>query len=256
VLKKHGIDNTVMTGDPAWYDPDRLGEPLHRPERIEKLVFTPPLSAFYGDQAAALLDMLTRMFPDAERFCAMHLTDKSVTPNARESNDAALRPEVAEKNAFVRRHAQKRGFEVVEFEGDINKMALYGESDLHVGYECHAHLGFFRQRRPSVLIAEDARGVGFNYTLGMPAFNSFGRPAGEATDPSSPPPEGGTSGYCVTEEEYRTAPANPHLIEDVEQFLREELSNGFRREVGVMRFIDETYEKRMKPSLKSLPGAS
>jgi len=34
VLENHGIDNTVMTGDPAWFDPDRIGDRMARPGRV------------------------------------------------------------------------------------------------------------------------------------------------------------------------------------------------------------------------------
>jgi hypothetical protein len=77
-----------------------------------------------------------------------------------------MRPDVAEKNAFLRQEAVSLGFEVVELAGEVGRMLdFYPGCDLHVGYECHAHVSMFRIRRPSVLIAEDARGVGFNYTL-------------------------------------------------------------------------------------------
>lgn len=253
VLRKHGIINTIMTGDPAWYDPDFFGQPLHRPARIDRLVFSPPLSAFYRGQAEEILTMLAQLFPRARRLCAMHLTDAKASPftDKRPTNDASMRADVAEKNAFIRYRARELGFEVLELAGDVAKLDFYRECDLHVGYECHAHLGFFRQRRPSVLIAEDARGVGFNYTLGVGGFNGFVR---HGPGLSHPPKEGGTSGYCVTAEEFAAAPARPDLVVDVRRFLEEEIASGFRRYLGLARFIDETYERAMQPFLRSLPG--
>ncbi len=253
ILRRHGISNTLMTGDPAWYDPDFFGQPLHRPSTIERVVFSPPLSAFYRQQADEVLSMLAKLFPEAQRYCAMHLTDAraSTFADKRPTNDASMRSDVAEKNAFVRRRARELGFEVLELAGDVTKLDFYRECDLHVGYECHAHLGFFRQRRPSVLIAEDARGVGFNYTLGAGGFNGFIR---KGREPARPPKEGGTSGYCVTAEEFAAAPARADLVADVRQYLEEECNNGFRRYGAVAGFIDETYEKVMAPFLRSLPG--
>lgn len=253
VLRRHGIANTLMTGDPAWYDPDFFGRPLHRPGTIERVVFSPPLSAFYREQADGILSMLAELFPNARRYCAMHLTDAKASKftDKRPTNDASMRSDVAEKNAFVRRRARELGFEVLELAGDVTKLEFYRECDLHVGYECHAHLGFFRQRRPSVLIAEDARGAGFNYTIGAGGFSGFIR---KGREPERPPKEGGTSGYCVTAEEFAAAPARPDLVADVRQFLEEECGSGFRRYGAVAGFIDETYEKVMAPFLRSLPG--
>ena len=252
VLRQHGIANTRMTGDPVWYDSDFFGRPMHRPETIERVVFSPPLSAFYRAQAEEVLVLLAELFPKAERYCAMHLTDARVSPfgDKRATNDASMRSDVAEKNAFVRRRAQELGFELREMAGDVAKLDLYRECDLHVGYECHAHLAFLRQRRPSVLIAEDARGVGFNYTLGVGGFDGFVR---RGPGPTRSAKEGGTSGYCVSEAEFASAPTRPDLVPALRQFLREECASRFRRYLGLPDFIDETYAKVMAPFLRSLP---
>ncbi|ANO50454.1 polysaccharide pyruvyl transferase family protein [Woeseia oceani] len=252
VLRKHGIENTVMTGDPSWYDPDFFGTPIHRPSHIDTLVFSPPLSAFYGDLAVQCLDLLKDMFPDATRYCAFHLTDPAASPFDDKSmtNDASMRPDVARKNAMIRAYAAEAGYEVLEMAGDSKKLDFYRDCDLHVGFECHAHLSFIRQRRPSVLISEDARGVGFNYTLGVGGFDGFVRL--EDTE-VRPPKEGGTSGYCVSQEEWDVAPAKDDLAQELRSFLEEELQSGFRRYIGLTDRIDETYEKVMAPFLRSLP---
>ena len=109
----------------------------------------------------------------------------------------------------------------------------------------------FRIRRPSVLIAEDARGVGFNHTFGaggMPGFVRRGPGTSEGTS------VGGTSSYCVSPEQYAIAEARDNLVEELEQYLREELDTGFRRYLGVGPLIDDTYETAMAPFLRALPG--
>lgn len=252
VLARHGIHNTAMTGDPSWYDPAYFGKPMHRPERIEKLVFSPPLSPFYARQANSVMAMLAALYPDAQRVCSMHLADSrsSFVADKRPSNDASMSEAVAEKNTRIRKYAEQFGYEVFEAAGDVKKLEFYKECDLHVGYECHAHVSFFRWRRPSVLIAEDARGVGFNYTFGVGGFDGFRRCQADQPVHST---EGGTSGYCVTIEEYSTAPCDHSIAEQIRQYLIEEGSSKFRRFVGVAGFIDETYERAMAPFLRSLP---
>lgn len=252
ILRKHGINNTVMTGDPAWYDPQYLGRPLHRPAHIKRVVFSPPLSAFYRQQAEEVLVLLAELFPGARRYCAMHLTDAKTSPfkDLRPTNDASMRTDIAEKNAFVRQRAAELGFELLELAGNVDKLDFYGECDLHVGYECHAHIGFLRQRRPSVLIAEDARGVGFNYTFGIGGFDGFVR---RGPGPLRSAKEGGTSGYCVSATEFAAAPTQPDLVPSLRQFLREECESGFHRYLGVAGLIDATYETAMAPFLRSLP---
>lgn len=252
VLKRHGIVNTLMTGDPAWYDSDFFGISLHRPREVRRMVFSPPLSPFYEEQAKELLVMLSELYPRAERICAMHLADAWINPftDRRPCNDASMDETVARKNANLRRFAQSQGFEVREVAGDVKNIGFYQHCDLHVGYECHAHLAFLRWRRPSVLIAEDARGVGFNYTLDVGGFDGFCRTQREAKGSVQ---AGGTSGYCVDERTYAKAPYDLTLPHRIRQFLREENTSGFRRYAGVARFIDETYETVMQPFLQGIP---
>ncbi len=254
VLRRHGIPNTIMTGDPAWYDPDCFGRPWHRPREVRSVAFSPPLSAWYRDQGVAVLRLLRDLFPEARRYCAMHLTDRHASrfSDRAPTNDASMRGDVAEKNRFIREEAVRLGFEVVELAGDVGRLLdFYPQCDLHVGYECHAHVSMFRIRRPSVLIAEDARGVGFNYTFGAGGVTGFvrrrpGLPAGAEL--------GGTSGYCVAADQYDLAPAREDLTEELGQYLMEEVATGFRRYLGVGALIDDTYASAMAPFLQALPG--
>lgn len=251
VLHKHGITNTLMTGDPVWYDFATLGKPMRRPTRINKLVFSPPLSAYYVEQAERVITMLAELFPQAVRICALHLADRvTAGAGAREARDAALRPEVAEKNQRIRQFAMDNGFDVRDVSKDLSLLKFYESCDLHVGYECHAHLYFLRHRIPSVLIAEDARGVGFNYTLGVGGFDGFVRCQTGPWETGRSPL---TSGYCVNLSELSLAPPSLDVQDQVRDFLSEELESGFRRYIGVSDFIDETFEKSMKPFIESLP---
>lgn len=254
MLARHGIFNTRMTGDPAWYDPDASGRAFHRPSEIGTVAFSPPLSAYYREQGAAVLRLLRDLFPNARRYCAMHLTDRVASPFADRAptNDASMRADVAEKNAFLRREAAQLGFEVIELAGDVDRLLrFYPQCDLHVGYECHAHVSMFRLRRPSVLIAEDARGVGFNATFGAGGMTGFVRRRAGLPDG---PDAGGTSGYCVTSEQHALAPARTDLVDELEAYLRAETATAFRRYLGVGPLIDETYATAMAPFLRSLPG--
>jgi hypothetical protein len=252
VLKNHGITNTVMTGDPAWFDLPSMGKPMRRPAQVSRLVFSPPLSPFYAGQAEQLIEMLAALFPDAEKVCSMHLADLDTADDSGDEpeNSAAMTPEVTVKNRRIRAKATEMGFEVRQVSGDLGRIDFYEACDLHVGYECHSHLGFLRKRIPSVMIAEDARGVGFNYTLGVGGFDGFVRsqyPALAASRKTI------TSGYATTIEEYSNAPARGDVHLDVRQFLEEELGSGFRRYAGMADYLDEVYEKSMRPFVQALP---
>ena len=249
ILARHGVPNTVMTGDPAMFRLDRLGQPMARPSSVENVVFSPPLSPYYADQAKAVMTLLAELFANARRTCAFHLADRSQGGGPRSENSAAMTPAVAEKNRRIREHAADLAFEVLDVAGRVEGLATYDACDLHVGYECHAHLCFLSARLPSVLIAEDARGVGFNYTLGVGGFRGFERARGS----SAVRRKTHTSGYCTDPEERAVAPPRADLCEALEQYLVEEADSGFRRFLGLADRLDELYERAMRPFVRSLP---
>ena len=222
---------------------------MKRPASIERLAFTPPLSPYYADQAECVMSMLADVFPSAERLCAMHLDDASTSPDKRSEYSAAMSPEVTAKNGRIRRHAARLGFEVVPMAGNLDAMSAYDACDLHVGYECHAHVYMFGIRAPSVLIAEDARGIGFNYTLGVGGVTGFVRAQPGAEHSRKPH----ASGYCTSLRELAVAPPRDDVHMEVRKFLEEELAVGFRRYLGLPALLDETYERIMRPFIRSLP---
>lgn len=252
ILAKHGINNTLMTGDPAWFLLSAIGKPMHRPQQIGKIVFSPPLSPYYLGQAKLIMQMLTRMFPDAERVCAFHLFDADSHEETTKKNErsAAMTSDVTAKNRAIREYASTMGYRIMQMAGDLDNLEFYKTCDLHVGYECHAHLNFLSRRIPSVLIAEDARGVGFNYSLGVGGFNGFMRVQPETSITQK---KKITSGYCTSIDELIIAPPKMNLHFEVEEFLKHEMESGFRRYMGLSSYLDEVFNNRMKPFIKSLP---
>ena len=250
MLEKLGVENTLMTGDPAWFHLPSLGKPMRRPAGVERVAFSPPLSPFYVHQGEQMMRMLASFAPQAERICAMHLVDAGTAGEneVRSERSAAMTPAVARKNRRIRELADELGFRVCEMAGDLSALDLYDTCDLHVGYECHAHVSCISRRIPSVLIAEDARGVGFNYTLGVGGFNGFVRTPGSTGVVRKEI----TSGYCTSLEEFAMAPARGDVHEEVHQFLLEELSSGFRRYVGLASYLDRLYQEVMGPFIRSL----
>ena len=262
VLARHGIENTLMTGDPAWFDPANFGRAMRRPSAVRKLVFTPPLSPFYADQAEEIMRILAEVFPDAQRYCAFHMADADALPQLRREGaiddadgtlaerSAAMSPAVLAKNRRVRACCRELGFEMREVSFDRTRISFYRDCDLHVGYECHAHLYFLRERIPSLLIHEDARGVGFTDTMGGMGVDGFRRQAQAAAVRQKQV----TSGYCTSEAEYEIAPCDPQAPERVRVLLCDGLADGFRRCSEVGTFIDHIYQTAMRPFLRSLPA--
>jgi hypothetical protein len=165
-LARHGLDAT-MTGCPVWYDLDSIGAPMHRPESIERLVFTPPELPLFADQGIAVAEVLRDLWPNAERICSFHRGIGGV--------DQWTDPARARNNERLAQAASRLGFEVVDASGALEQIAFYARCDLHVGYRVHAHLGFSGKRRLSVLLHEDGRGAGASQALGVAGLDAFRR---------------------------------------------------------------------------------
>ncbi len=116
-----------MTGDPVWYDLAFFNMPIRRIAEVRKLVFSPPFSPFYQQQALEVLALLAELYPKAERICAMHLADAWINPfeDHRACNDASMMESVARKNAAIREFAKGAGFEVCEVAGDVENIGFY-----------------------------------------------------------------------------------------------------------------------------------
>ena len=250
VLNRHGISNTLMTGCPSFYDFNYMGKKMSRPSNVRKVVFTPPMSYCYKDQAIKVMDTIAKIFKNAEKICCFICGDSKTTPlcdNMVSDNSAAMNPEVALKNMAIRKHGEELGFKTVLASHDIRRIDFFDECDLHIGYDCHGALSFIRRRKPSVMIAEDARGTGFIYTLSLPEFFGYKR---LKYQPQEKPTN--TSGYCDSDELFLIADADMTLPDRLEAFLTEQIACNFRRYMGVADIIEDTYHSSMKPFIKSL----
>lgn len=244
VLEQNGYD-AVLTGDPAWYDPEMIGQEFHRPESVDQLVFTTPHSARYLDQGEELLGRLTRAFPEARRIISLHSAPSDV--------DRQL-VEVGERQGWEVRYASH----------DTDNIEYYRESDLHVGYRKHGHLAHLRWRRPSVVLAEDSRAQGLNETLGtagVPAFERRFEPQRErrllALTQSKPVRAVsltlGSFGLPdpVPSESELVARSNPDAVDEVMRFVEQQQTNDWEAYTQVRKIINRTYENGMEPYLQS-----
>lgn len=159
VLNLSGVSNVSMTGCPAWYDLGNFEKPyVFRPD-IRHLVLSMP--ALMQPGVAELCDWLTQRFPNARRIVSFHHGVKpSSTPKGWETGRTFL--------AFAR-EAKEKGWEIMGLANGLGRMeSLYSETDLHIGYRVHAHIFCLSRRISSILINEDARGVGQCRAFGAP----------------------------------------------------------------------------------------
>lgn len=154
MLKEQGVKNTLMTGCPAWYRMDMIHH--LKPKKsafLDKINPTIGISDAAFPQNAkymrALLQILRDMWPEAKMKVLLHhgitkynqwLTDKK--------DRAAIQ------------------YDVYDISGG-GGWSEYDTCDVHIGFRVHAHIYNLSMGSPSILINEDARGVGVNDALGL-----------------------------------------------------------------------------------------
>lgn len=228
ILENHNITNTKMGGDCAWYDLEKIGMKMKCPEKIRRIVFTTPYMAMYMEQAKSIIKMIREKFPQADKICSLHAGINKIQTDK----------EIIE-------YAKKNKFEIQDVSSNIAKINFYKDCDLHIGYRCHGHIAFLRNRIPSILINEDGRGVGFSNTFGIGGFNGFLRRGGNIFKIMGK----------FSKHKFVSKQVIPDLYLDkkISNFIDKEQKLCFDGYQKISEIIDETYENVMKPFIRSLP---
>lgn len=151
LLARSGIERVLMTGDPAWYDLERIAEPIRVPAQVKVIAITPPANPAAFRQATSLFRALAAARP-AARLRVIH-------------HRGVQRPFAA--------LAARHGWDQEDITGSADGFTTYDRADLHVGYRVHAHLYATSRGVPSYLVAEDSRGLGMLRAmpgLGLPGY--------------------------------------------------------------------------------------
>ena len=186
-----------------------------------------------------MLSMLANLFPDAKKICSFHrgvgATD-SYTAQADER-----------RNRKTETIAKDHGFEILDLAFSPDKLSVYDDCDLHVGYRVHGHLYFLSRRKPSLLLEEDGRGYSLSRSLnhhGIQAFETT--PLSAVTQRILP--------ASIRWHFPRTCgiQASQDAVCMTKRFLQTAIENDFSSFAGVSSVIDATYPQ-MKRFLSSLP---
>jgi hypothetical protein len=157
VLNLNGVSNVSMTGCPVWYDLDYLDKAYAFKGEPKRIALSMP--ALMQPGVKELTDWLTRRFPKATKIATFH---HGVIPNW-EPRGRSTGMDFVKFSAW----AMTKGWRISSLASNLDKMEqLYDSVDLHIGYRVHAHLFCMSHRIPSILVNEDARGVGQAQALG------------------------------------------------------------------------------------------
>jgi hypothetical protein len=163
-LLNNGINRSVMTGCPVWYEHESLGVAIRVPSAVSRIVFTPPAQTMFFEQSKRLLAGVIDRFPGAEVICAFHRGIQADPYTSR--SEAQLLQEHAD-------FAERAGALVEDVSYDLAGIDSYRDADLHVGYRLHAHLFFLRVRKPTIIMEEDGRARGAAEALGTPSVRAW-----------------------------------------------------------------------------------
>jgi hypothetical protein len=202
MLSSKGIRANYI-GDLALYDELKLFRPFVPPKKIRSVVYTVQHKSRYRRQSFSVLKLIKELFPTADLYVAHHSS-------------------VSDESRIVGEFAANLGFVEVDLSGDVEKLSFYDSIDMHIGYRLHGHISFLRRRKPSFLIAEDARSFGI---INTPGLNFGGLFALEA------------DGVTV----------NLSLTEELLALVDAELKNNFSSFYKVFGFIDRTYLNAVSP---------
>ena len=240
VLQRNGITNTLVTGDPVWYELGSIGHEMKAPPEVRRIVYTPSQGQHFHLQSIGVMRLLRDMFPDSEIFCSFHRGTEA---------DMFTTGQEAKRLKLLMHEAKNAGLEVVDTSYDLKRIAFYNSCDIHVGYRLHGHLYFLSTRKPSILLHEDGRGRGASEALGVRGIDAF-KPTASAGIANR---LGNWKLVGAFRRAFGAVKANPRTLDILRGYLAEEVENGFARFSGVGKVIDAHY-RVMNRFLSSLPS--
>lgn len=159
VLLMKGYDNFIMTGCPALYDMKLIGSDFVGPSRLSKVGFS--LGVSFQESRKMTLQM-----QDVILKTAAHFKDTDFV--------VVFHHAIGKHDAAFRAWLDQQGIQWKDISGSHESMVdFYGSCDFHLGYRVHAHIFMSSISKPSLLIAEDGRGVALRSVLGGMIYDAF-----------------------------------------------------------------------------------
>ena len=212
ILKNNGFSNVIMTGCPAWFSTDNKPFVINR--TINKIVFsdagltkTKEIADEKYLQTISVLQFIQNKFKNSTIIYTF--------------NNGIETKLSADFNKKVVAYLNEQNIKYFDLSNTSKKFELYNTCDLHIGYRLHSHIYSLTQGIPSILICEDARGIGFDKVFGLEVVKSY--------DDNF-------------KEEYRS---NSYLINQIEAIIDEEISTNFLRYKYVIKQFEYYHNENL-----------
>lgn len=176
-LRFNSIRNVMMTGCPAYYDLDALGQAPQIPQKVSSVGFSLGVSFVQNPQMEIQMKQqilaCRQYFGDAEISVLFHHSLE------RDATEAAYGRSMSE---HLTRHRQfaawldSKQIHYRDLSGSAdNLIESYSNFDLHVGYRVHAHIFMNSIGKPSLLLSEDGRAKGSQGAIGGMVVDGYDR---------------------------------------------------------------------------------
>ncbi|MFW6129768.1 MAG: polysaccharide pyruvyl transferase family protein [Atribacterota bacterium] len=226
LLRENKIPCYGTTGDCALFDVNYLHKPLLTSQKIEKIAVSLPHNKYYWKRTLKLAEKIKNKF-----YCDVYITNHGYHETQKERLQNIINK------------CEEKSIEYVDLSGGAYKLKFYNNIDIHVGFRLYGHIYFLKNRKPSLLIAEDGRGIGHLKTvkgLGVSANPKIVLLLSRIF-PNIINNKGG---------KFKRLPFN---VKSVINLLTKEIQQGYPRTKITFNKIDSLWKERMQPFLNMIP---
>lgn len=241
-LFTYGFKNFVMSGCPALYSLDHLGQEIKKPEAFRNVSFSMGVgfvrSVSMRNQTQSIILKMRDFFNSADFKVVFHHSIGKDYLTVHGSDDRFW-----EAHQEMITWLSREGIPFVDVSGSAeNLVEHYSGEDIHIGYRVHAHIFMSSISKPSVLINEDGRGKALKDVIGGFTLDAY-------QDRNLNLLYRILNKMRFLVDTYKAAERVP---EDLEQNIRYEMKNDFPRLNHSRKSIDRHF-KIMKSFIEQLP---
>ncbi|WP_018931380.1 polysaccharide pyruvyl transferase family protein [Gracilibacillus lacisalsi] len=222
VLEKHQVSSVGTTGDLGLFDTDLLNTPPKLPKNISTIAISLPHNFYHFDKCREMARYLIRQYDCPVKICCHGYADDTFQQISQKWPEPSI--------------------EIVDLSGGANKLDFYKDIDLHVGFRLHAHIWFLRNRKPSLLLAEDGRSTGHLETISG---------LGYSVSPISA--RVFSEFFPIETDQLKSTFQREEPTNAMYQLLEDEITSGFKATKNSLVKIDALWQKKMKPMLDLIP---
>jgi hypothetical protein len=222
ILEKIGVNSTIFTGDCGLFNFNFIGKKI-KVGNVENVVITPPHKSMYFHQAKEILEFISMFFPDAMKYFSLHSV-------------------ISKNDKKLIEYSKDLDFHVIDCAGNLTKLEMYNSMDLHIGYRLHGHISFLSRNKPSILLCEDGRSIGFHASFNIGTFIAFKRHK-----------SCNFLGNIFGNKKPDAIIVDDKITQKLHNFLLNQKMSGFFEYKRVPYIISDLYTENMKAFLNTIP---